>query len=58
MQGLIIFLSGLAIGVASTIYLVAILSANNREEEKLDAYREGYQKGYEDGYNLRDITSN
>lgn len=58
MQELMIFISGLGIGVAATIYLVAILSANQREEEKLDAYREGYQKGYEDGYNLRDITSN
>jgi hypothetical protein len=44
MQELMLFISGLVIGGMAAVYLVAILSANTREEEKLDAYREGYQK--------------
>lgn len=58
MQGLLLFITGLAIGAVAAVYLIAILSANTREEEKLDAYTEGYEKGYDDGYKMRDIQSN
>lgn len=53
MQEIIIFISGLITGVVAAIYLIAILSVNKKEEEKLNAYL----KGYDDGYRMRDVES-
>lgn len=55
MQNILLFGLGLVVGVVFSIFLIALLSANKRddiEHEKLVSFKEGYQKGFDDGCEL------
>lgn len=52
MQNLLLFGLGTIVGMIITIFLIALLSANKRddlEHEKLMCYKEGYEKGFTKG---------
>lgn len=55
-HGLLIFFLGIVVGTTCAIFLMALLSANKKddmEHAKLESYKDGYQKGFDDGYYLQ-----
>ena len=53
---ILLFALGTFVGAALTILLIALLSANKRDDlahEKWMSFKDGYEKGYDDGYELR-----